>query len=601
MTSIKDEIRLIPEEPGIYKYFDSNGDLLYIGKAKNLKKRVSSYFTQSKGQSGRIKHMVARIARLEFNIVYSETEALLLENSLIKKYQPRYNVRLKDGKTYPLLAIKKEHFPRVFSTRIVERDGSEYFGPFVSGLSKNYLIDLLQKTFKLRTCSLNLSPENIKKGKFRRCLDYHIGLCKAPCEGLQDEKEYLAEVDKVRNILKGNTAQVIDYVKKEMAGAAENLEFERANELKHTLEALENYQSKSVVVNPKIKNVDVFSIYATDELAIVNFLKVMNGAIISTDTFEYKKKLNEENTSILELAIAEMRANYDSRTKEIIVPELPAYCYEGIKYTVPKIGDKLKLLELSYKNAYFYYIDIQKRKAQKISKNEKFANFLKQVQTDLQLKSLPKRIDCFDNSNMQGSYPVAAMSVFKNGKAHKASYRHYNIKTVEGPDDFASMEEVLYRRYKRVLNEGKKDLPNLIVIDGGKGQLSSAYKILCELGIENEVDIIGIAKKLEELYKPGDQFPMAIDKKSPANRLLQQIRNEAHRFGITHHRNRRLKGSLITTLTDIPGIGQATSDTLLKQFKSVKKIASCTIKQLEEVVGLHKAQLVYNHFHRQGA
>lgn len=595
MNDLKEQIKLLPDNPGIYKYFDKTGHIIYIGKAKNLKKRVSSYFTSNSSHSGRIKVMVSRIVKIEYTIVETESEALLLENSLIKKHQPKYNVKLKDGKTYPLIVVVNEDFPRIFSTRIIERDGSEYFGPFVSGLSKNYLLDLLRKTFKLRTCSYLLSPENIAKKKFKVCLNYHIDLCKGPCEGFQNLADYEKNIEKVKKILKGNTSKVIEYVKEEMKEAAENLEFERANELKQTLEALISYESRSTVVNPKINNVDVFALFSNEKYGIVNYLKVANGAIISTDTFEYRKQIDESDETILEYAIAEMRERYQSKSKELYVPFMPHYVHEDLKYSVPKIGDKKKLLDLSYKNAYYYYLDIEKKKSAQKDKNERQLDFLKKVQKDMGLKSIPYRIECFDNSNIQGSFPVAAMSVFENGKPHKKSYRHYNIKTVEGPDDFASMEEVIYRRYKRVLDE-KDKLPNLIVIDGGKGQLNAAFKSILKLGIEKQVDIIGIAKKLEELYKIGDKYPLSIDKKSPTNKLIQQIRNEAHRFGITHHRNRRMKATVATELEDIKGIGKQTADKLLENFKSVKKIKESNFEELKNLLGQAKAQIVYNYF-----
>jgi excinuclease ABC subunit C len=595
MPDFKNQIKLLPNKPGIYKFSDKHQEIIYIGKAKNLKKRVSSYFVKHSGHSGRIKVMVSRIARINYTVVESEQEALLLENSLIKKYQPKYNVRLKDGKTYPFIAIKNEHFPRVFSTRSTLKDGSEYFGPFVSGLNKNMLLDLLQKHFYIRTCKYNLSPENIHAGKFKVCLSYHINLCKGPCEAHQNEKEYQDNIENVRQILKGKTASVIEYVGTKMQQAAEDLEFEKANELKHTLDALKGYEAKSTVVNPKLTHIDVLALYSAEGLAIVNYLRIVNGAIVQTDTIEYKKSLNESDPDILTLAITEFRNRYNSESKEVVVPYKPEFQDSNLKYSIPKTGDKKKLLELSYKNAWFYYKDLQEKKNLQQDKSQRNINLLKQVQKDLILKKLPFVIECFDNSNMQGSYPVAALTVFKNGKPLKSAYRHYNIKTVEGPDDFASMEEVIYRRYRRLLEEDAK-LPDLIVIDGGKGQITSAYKSLVALGIEDKVDMVGIAKKLEEIFKVGDTLPLGIDKKSPTNRLIQHIRNEAHRFGITHHRSRRIRGSLVTELNSIEGIGKLTAQKLLSSFKSVNGVKEADFDELSSLVGKHKALLIQAYF-----
>ncbi|MEA3497410.1 MAG: excinuclease ABC subunit UvrC [Bacteroidota bacterium] len=595
MADIKEQIKLLPSNPGIYKYFNKDKEILYIGKAKNLKKRVNSYFVSKKSLSKRIERMISKIYSIEYTIVDTENEALLLENSLIKKYQPKYNVRLKDGKSFPFIAIKNERFPRVFSTRTILKDGTEYFGPFVSGLNKNYLLELLQKLFKIRRCGYNLSEDNISKNKIKKCLDYHIGLCKAPCENLQSESDYNKNIEQIKKILKGKTSNVILYLKEEMTEASKNMDFEKADEIKQTIDALKDYKSKSMVVNPKMSDVDVYAVYSNDDIAIFNFLKVTNGAVIQTDTIEYKKQLEETDAELLQFAITEMRTRFHSNSKEIILPLLPDFKLENIKYVVPKIGDKKKLLELSYKNAFYYFQDIQKRKALQTEKSEREIKLLKQVQKDLDLKYIPYTIECFDNSNIQGSYPVASMSVFKYSKPHKKSYRHYNIKTVIGANDFASMEEVIFRRYKRVLDE-KEKLPELIVVDGGKGQLSSAYKSLVKLKIQNKVEIIGIAKKLEEIYKVGDSYPLAIDKRSQTNRLIQQIRNEAHRFGIEHHRTRRLKGSLKTELSEIKGIGKKTATKLLENFKSVKKIKESDVYTLSKFVGSSKANLIKNYF-----
>ena len=594
MDALKSQIRNLPNKPGVYKYYDGKNNLLYIGKAKDLKKRVSSYFT-GKTHSRRISIMVSHIANIEFTIVENEYEALLLENSLIKKHQPKYNVNLKDGKTYPFIAIKSEPFPRIISTRYVVKDGSEYYGPFVSGYNKNLLLEMLQRLFKIRTCNFNLTRENIVGGKFKVCLNYHINLCKGPCEGHQTKKDYDASIEKARSILKGKTSSVIQLVKNEMKLASENLEFEKANELKNTLEALVNYDSKSTVVNPKINNVSVFSIFSKEDISIVNYLKVVNGSVIQTDTIEYKKKLEETDQQILLMAIAEMEERFDNLSKEILVPFELDISQDKYDLKVPKLGDKKKLLELSHKNAFYYYKDLENKKITRKDQKTRAMELLEQVKKDLDLRKVPVLIECFDNSNMQGSFPVAAMSVFKNGKPAKKAYRHFNIKTVEGPDDFASMEEVLYRRYKRVVEENL-DMADLIVIDGGKGQLNAAYKSLVKLGLHDKIDIIGIAKKLEEIYRVGDSYPLAVDKKSPSNVLIQQLRNEAHRFGITHHRNRRLKGSLKTELEMIDGIGKSTSDKLLNHFKSVKKIKESSLEEIEKVVGKAKAKKVADYF-----
>jgi len=595
IAEIKSQLAIIPSNPGIYKFIDANERIIYIGKAKNLKKRVLSYFSSKAGVSGRIKIMVNQIARIEYIVVETESEALLLENSLIKKVQPKYNVRLKDGKTYPFIAIRNENFPRVFSTRTLIRDGSEYFGPFVSGLNKNYLLDMLQKNFFIRTCNFNLSSENILKGKFRLCLRFHINLCKGPCEKKQNKIEYDENIFHVKEILKGKTNSVITYFRKEMKKASEILDFEKANELKNIIHALENYQSKSIVVNPKINNVDVYSIFSTEKVSIVNYLGVSNGAIIQVDTIEYHKKLQETDEEIISNAILELRNKFSRTSKTMIVSKMPAYQEPNLKYEIPQSGDKKKLLELSYKNALMYYREIESKKILQQNKSQQNFSLLLQVKKDLDLKNVPRMIECFDNSNIQGSFPVAAMTVFKDGKPLKSAYRHYNIKTVVGPDDFASMEEVISRRYKRLIDENLP-LPNLIVIDGGKGQLNAAYEVIENLGIADKIDIIGIAKKLEEIFKPGDSFPLGISKKSPSNKLIQQIRNEAHRFGITHHRTRRIRGSLVTELNNINGIGPESIKKLLSKFKSVKKISTASFDEIAEVTGNYRAKLIKDYF-----
>lgn len=595
MLDIQNQLTTLPENPGIYKFIDRNNNIIYIGKAKNIRKRVSSYFSTKTGLSGRIKFMVRQIERIEYTIVESENEALLLENSLIKKIQPKYNVRLKDGKTYPFLVIRNEPFPRLFSTRVLSNDGSEYFGPFVSGMNKNYLLELLQKSFFIRTCNYHLTTENIEKKKFKACLSYHINLCKAPCEGKQSLAEYMQGIEQVRKILKGKTSQVIEYLKSKMQESAKNLEFEKAQEYKNILIAIENYQAKSTVVNPKIRNVDVYGIFSNSKIAIVNFLGISNGAVIHTDTIEYHKKLDENDEEILGLAIQEFREKHQRDSKTLLVPIKPVFRDPRLKYEIPRSGDKKHLIELSLKNAVFYYQEMENKKIIQQNKSQKTMALLLQVQQDLQLKKIPRLIECFDNSNIQGAYPVAAMAVFKDGKPLKKEYRHYNIKTVEGPNDYASMEEVITRRYTRVLEE-KLPLPNLIVIDGGKGQLNIAFKALQVLGLHDKIDIIGIAKKLEEIYKPGDTFPLAINKKSATNQLIQRIRNEAHRFGITHHRSRRIKGTLTTELEYISGIGKESIRKLLEHFKSVNNIKNADFDEIVSLIGKHRAEIIRTYF-----
>ncbi|NVO21482.1 MAG: excinuclease ABC subunit UvrC [Bacteroidetes bacterium] len=587
-------IRDLPDRPGVYQYYDKDGKLLYIGKAKNLKKRVSSYFSRDSSLTGKVRVLVQKIADLRFIVVNSELDALLLENNLIKKYQPRYNVMLKDDKTYPWIIIKKEPFPRIFYTRHRINDGSDYFGPYASGKMMNTLLDLVRQLYPLRNCNLNLNQASISKKKYKVCLEYHIGNCLGPCEGLEKEEDYQSRLQEIRNIIKGNIATVKLQLIELMKDYSARYEFEKAQVVKEKIELLERYQSKSMVVNPSIHNVDVFTYCEDSTSGYVNFMKVVNGCIIQAHTVEMKKKLDESPEELLTLAIAELRERFESDAKEIILSVMPEVELPGVVFTVPIRGDKKALVELSERNAKFYMLEKHKQ-IERVDPERHTKRIMEQMQKDLRLKAQPVRIDCFDNSNIQGAFPVAAMVVFTNGRADKQEYRHFNIKTVEGPNDFASMEEVIYRRYKRVLDEGK-ELPQLIVIDGGKGQLSSAMASLEKLGLRGKIDVIGIAKKLEEIYYPGDSVPLYIDKKSETLRVIQQLRDEAHRFGITHHRQRREKGTIKTQLTGIEGIGDSTAQTLLRKFKSVKNIKAASIEELQSVVGKSKGKFVFDFF-----
>lgn len=583
----------LPDSPGVYQFYDKEDKLLYVGKAKSLKKRVSSYFQKDRHVSGKTSIMVRKVADIRTIVVDTEMDALLLENNLIKKHQPRYNVSLKDDKTYPWICIRNERFPRVFSTRKMIRDGSEYFGPYASGRLINTLLELINKLYKLRTCSLVLSEENITKKKFRVCLEYQIGNCKGPCEGFQSQEEYDQSVKEIRQILKGNIQTVIGHLRELMQAYAAEYRFEEAQSVKEKLESLEKFQRKSVVVNPSIHNVDVFSLVIEEDSAYVNFLRVMNGAIIQGHTVELKKKLEETPEELLELAMGELRSRFFSDAEEIIVPFAPEVEWPGISFTIPKIGDKKHLLSLSESNVR-NYIREKRLQEEKQHPENRTLRLMEQMKKDLRLTELPKHIECFDNSNFQGAYPVAAMSVFRDGKPSKKDYRHFNIKTVEGPDDFASMEEVIHRRYKRMLDEALP-LPQLIVIDGGKGQLSAAVSSLEKLGLRGKIAVIGIAKRLEELYYPDDPLPLYIDKKSETLRIIQQLRDEVHRFGITHHRKRRSKGVIKTELEEIPGIGPRTAEELLREFRSVQRIKEASLEALAALIGEAKAIRVKEH------
>lgn len=588
---LKAVIRNLPGLPGVYKYFNSDNEIIYIGKAKNLKKRVSSYFTK-KHDSRKTAVMVSRIHKIEFTIVDSEMDALLLENSLIKEYQPRFNINLKDDKTYPFIRLTKERFPKIFPTRNPVKDGSEYFGPYASVRMMHTILDMIRQLYPLRNCNLNLSKANIKAGKFKVCLEYHIGNCKGPCVGLQEEEDYNESIEQVKKILKGNINEATAYLKQLMNEAAAEMRYEQAALFKKRLDILENYQSKSTVVSQTIHDVDVFSLAMDEKYAFVNFMKVANGMIIQTQTVELKRHLDESKEELLSYAIVELRSRYNSTSQEIIVPldiEI-----EGLKLTVPKLGDKKKLLELSLKNALFYKRE-KLEQYERLNPDVKVDRIMNQMKEDLRLTEPPYHIECFDNSNLQGTNAVSACVVFKNGKASKKDYRHFNVKTVEGPDDFATMKEVLHRRYGRMLKEGES-LPQLIVLDGGKGQLSSGVEALKEMGIYGKVAIVGIAKRLEEIYYPEDPFPLHVDKKSETLKIIQQMRDEAHRFGITHHRKRRSKATIKTELTEIKGIGEESSRLLLGHFKSIKKIKEASEEEIARLLGPSKASIVKKYF-----
>lgn len=587
------QLQTLPNQPGVYQYYDAEGTIIYVGKAKNLKKRVGSYFTKIH-DNGKTRVLVKKIATIKHIVVATETDALLLENNLIKKYQPKYNVMLKDDKSYPWICIKNERFPRVFSTRRVFKDGSDYFGPYTSMKTVHTLLDLIKGLYPLRNCNYDLSESKIEAGKYKVCLEYHLGNCKGPCEGFETEEAYSKNIKDIKEILKGNFKDSLSQFKTQMKRLAEGMRFEEAQKIKEKIEILENYQAKSTIVNPKISNVDVFSIMSDESYGYVNFLQLSYGSIIRSHTLEIKKKLDETDVELLELAITEIRQRFHSKSKEIYVP-FKVELGEGIRVTVPQLGDKKHILDLSLRNAKYYRME--RFKQDKIVDPDRHTNrIMAQMKADLRLHEEPRHIECFDNSNIQGTNPVAACVVFRNGKPSKKDYRHFNIKTVVGPDDFASMEEVVYRRYKRMLDE-EQSLPQLIIIDGGKGQLSSALKSLDVLELRGKIAIIGIAKRLEELFYPNDPIPLYLDKKSETLKVIQQLRNEAHRFGIEHHRNKRSKSALNTELETIPGIGEKTIVDLLKHFKSAKRVANAKLDELEPVVGVSRAEKIYNYYH----
>jgi excinuclease ABC subunit C len=593
-SDLQTYIQTLPSDPGIYKYFDKNQKIIYIGKAKNLKKRVSSYFNKKKFENSKTKILVSKIHRIEFTVVDSEMEALLLENSLVKEHQPRYNIILKDDKSYPLIRISNERFPRVFPIRNPKYDGSQFFGPYTSVRVMNIVVELIKSIYPLRNCNYNLSETNIQSGKFKTCLEYQIGNCHAPCVGLQSESDYMNSIKRIKEILRGDLREVKQELQHSMTMASENLRFEEAEKFRIKLEALDRFRSKSTVVSHTIKNVDVFAIIKDERQAFLNYLKVDNGMVTRTMSVEYKILLDESKADVLSHGVLAMRERYQSNANEIILPFPMSFEMEGVKTTVPKAGDKKKLLDLAIKNTLFY-------KKQKLDHYEKLnpgtrANrLMAKMKIDLNLQDEPRHIECFDNSNIQGSQPVAACVVFKDGKPSKKDYRHFNIKTVVGPDDFASMAEVVSRRYSRMLKE-QNTLPHLIVIDGGKGQLSSVVGALKELGIYGKLAVIGIAKRLEEIYYPEDPLPLYIDKASETLKVIQHLRDEAHRFGITHHRNRRSKATIRTALTDIEGIGTKSAELLLKKFKSVKSVKQQNADTLTPVVGMDKAKKLIKYF-----
>ncbi len=593
-VEIKQIISSLPESPGIYKYFDKSGTLIYIGKAKNLKKRVSSYFSKNHYENRKTAVMVSKIEDIHFTLVETEIDALLLENSLIKKFQPKFNINLKDDKTYPFICIKKERFPRIFPTRNPIKDGSEYFGPYASVGMMHTILDLIKALYPLRNCNFGLSEANIRAYKFKTCLEFDIGNCKGPCVALQEEEDYLNNIKLIRNILKGNLSEVLNHLKTGMNEAAQEMKFEEAAFFKKKISMLTNYQSKSTIVTSIPYDVDVFSIVSDDKFAFVNFLKVSNGMIIQTQTFEIKKKIDESDAELLNFAIAETRETYHSTSREIIVPIEPDWQDEKIEITIPKAGDKKKLLDLSLKNA-MYYKKEKLSQYEKLNPEFKVDRILTQMKADLRLTELPQHIECFDNSNLQGTNPVSACVVFKDAKPSKKDYRIFNVKTVVGPNDFATMEEVVFRRYKR-LKEENEPLPQLIIIDGGKGQLSSAVESLKKLDLYGKIPVIGIAKRLEELFYPEDEFPLYIDKKSETLRIIQQLRDEAHRFGITHHRKKRSRNTFLTVLEEIDGIGENTAQLLLKEFKSVEKIKKVSFEDLQRLVGKSKAEKLVKYF-----
>ena len=591
-TSLEIQLKTLPDSPGVYQYYDKEDIILYVGKAKNLKKRVASYFTKNH-ENAKTRILVNKIVSVKHIVVETETDALLLENNLIKKYQPRYNIMLKDDKTYPWICIKKERFPRVFMTRRVIKDGSEYFGPYTNVRTVKVLLDLIRELYPLRTCNYDLSREKIIAKKYKVCLEYHLGNCNGPCEDFQEEESYKETIKAIRNIIKGNFKESVDKFQEIMQLLAVKMEFEEAQKVKEKLNLLSNYQSKSTIVNPSINNVDVFSIVSDESYGYVNFFKIANGSIIQSHTTEVKKKLDETDRRILELAAVEIRQRFNSTSNEVYVP-FKIDLGTTIKVTVPKVGDKKRIIELSERNAK-YYRQEQFKQIKIADPDRHVKRIMTQMQKDLRLSEEPRHIECFDNSNIQGTHPVAACVVFKDGKPTKKEYRHYNIKTVDGPDDFASMEEVVYRRYKRLLSEGQS-LPQLIVIDGGKGQLSSALKSLDLLGLRGKIAIIGIAKRLEEIYYPGDSIPMYLDKRSETLKIIQFLRNEAHRFGITLHRNKRSKSAIQSELEQIPNIGKQTITSLLRKFKSAKRVKTATFRELQEIVGDARAKKIYQYF-----
>ena len=593
---IKSILKTIPTDPGVYQYFDEKGEIIYVGKAKNLKRRVSSYFNKQQ-QSGKVKVLVSRIADIRFTVVNNEMEALLLENNFIKQYKPRYNILLKDDKTYPWICVKNERFPRVFLTRKKVNDGSIYFGPYPSVTVAKTFLEMLRKLYPIRNCKLILKEENINNGHYRPCLEYHIGNCKAPCDGNMSEEDYRQMILNVKKVIKGNIQEVLKDMKNQMMDHASRLEFEQAQAIKDKYDILDNYHARSVVCSNTIFDIEVFSYEDADSSFYVNYMKIVEGAIIQSHSFEIKRKLDETAEELMSMAIVEVRQMMESNhIKEIIVPIELDIKLDGVKFTIPQRGEKLEILELSQRNAKQYRIETEKLRTL-VDPERHTKRVLNQMKDDLRLPVLPEVIECFDNSNFQGDYAVAAMVQFVNAKPNKSGYRHFNIKTVEGPNDFASMEEIIYRRYRRLLDEGQR-LPDLIVVDGGKGQLSSAVKILQQLDLYGKISIIGIAEKLEEIYFPGDSIPLYIDKRSETLKVIQHIRDEAHRFGITHHRKKFEKGFIHSELNDIKGIGKLTAEKLMLELKSVKNIKEASLETLEKIIGKAKAKIVHEYFEK---
>lgn len=590
---VREKVRLLPHRPGVYQFFDAEGTLLYVGKAKDLNHRVGSYFAKQH-PDGKTNALVRRITDLRTIVVETDFDALLLENSLIKEYQPRYNIRLRDDKSYPWIRIRDERFPRVEGMRNPEDDGAEYVGPFASVRTMRTLLGLVHKLHKLRTCNYDLTPKNIEKGKFKKCLEYHIGNCKAPCEGLQSEEDYNANIVLARQIVKGRINVVLKLLKERMLEHAEKLEFERAEEVREKIERLETYRARSTVVNPDVGDVDVFGLAANSDSTFVNYMRVIDGAIVQGVTLELKRPLEESEQEVLQLAVAELRQRYHSTAPEALVPMDPGIEMPGVSFTVPQRGDKKKLLELSERNAQYFMLDKQKQESL-VDPEAATNRILEQLKQDLRLNELPRHIECFDNSNTQGTDPVSACVVFKDAKPSKKDYRHFNIRTVQGPDDFASMEEAVERRYARLLTEGEP-LPQLVVIDGGKGQLHAALNVFERLGLRGRVALVGIAKNLEEIFFPGDPYPLHIDKRSSSLKVIQHMRNEAHRFGITHHRSKRSKRTVRTALEDIPGIGPETARKLLRRFGSIKGITQARYEELVDEVGEKKAAVLKEKF-----
>jgi len=587
---LRNIIQNIPQKPGCYQYFDDKGAIIYVGKAKNLKKRVSSYFTKTHHDSPKTRILVSKIRDIKYIVVATEDDTFLLENNLIKEYQPRYNVMLKDDKTYTSIVIKNEFFPRVLQTRNIIKDGSQYFGPYSNTFGIRVLLETLHKLYPIRTCNLSLTPENIQAGKFKVCLEYHIKRCLGPCEGLQTLEDYNKNVESIRQILKGDIGIVSKAIYEKMQEAAEEYKFEEAQRLKDKYLLIENLKQKSTVTSRIMYNIDVFAYDEDDNAAYINYLSVHNGAIIRVYTFEFKKKLEESKEELLGLGILEMRERYGDSSKEIVVPFIPDLKLQDVEFTIPQRGDKLKLLKLSQLNVKQYKVD-KLKKAETLNPEQRSVRIVKGIQNDLHLKELPIHIECFDNSNIQGTNPVSACVVFKMAKPSKKDYRHFIVKTVEGPDDFSTMKEVVYRRYHRLLEEDSP-LPQLVVIDGGKGQLNAACDSLKELDLYGKIAIVGIAKRLEEIYYPEDSIPLYLDKNSETLKVIQHLRDEAHRFGITFHRNRRSKGQIKSELDEIKGIGEETKKALLKQFKSIKRIKSASKEEIEKIIGKYKAELI---------